>query len=124
MCSILDNDHVIDRHRNENQSRKCRRAATYHQKKVIPLLRHKNTFLRSTATVRQIELMPKKPAPTTAVSRVLLPLPACGKRVEGRGKPQSIRYFVIFKCALFDVLAANQFLDVVAFVQNSDARRP
>ena len=42
MCCVSDDDLVIDRHRDENQTCKCRRAATHHHKKVIPLLWHKN----------------------------------------------------------------------------------
>jgi hypothetical protein len=44
MCCVSENDLVIDRHRDEDQTGKCSRAATHHHKKVIPLLRHKNNF--------------------------------------------------------------------------------
>ena len=44
MCRVPDDDLMIDRHRDENQACKCRRAATHHYKKVVPLIWHKNIF--------------------------------------------------------------------------------
>jgi hypothetical protein len=39
MGRVSENDLVIDRHRDENQTCQCRGAAAHHDKKVIPLIR-------------------------------------------------------------------------------------
>jgi hypothetical protein len=44
MGRVSDDDLVIDRHGDENQTYERRRATAYHKEKVGPFSRHKTSF--------------------------------------------------------------------------------